>query len=184
MSTAPVIPLPVDAASGRYLGPGVLVAFEGTEVVVERADGGRANAALALAYPYRPRVGDVLLVIADRPDGPHFVIGVLQGSGQSVVEVPGDLELRAVGGELTLSGDRGVKVRGPSLDVTVERAEILAEKLVQTCGSIFQRVRELLTVQAKESHTSVEGHAVTQAGSATLLTEDKVVVNGKQIHVG
>ena len=42
----------------------------------------------------------------------------------------------------------------------------------------------MLTVQAGESHTHVDGQAFSKSKSATILTEDVVTVNGKQVRLG
>ena len=182
---ADVVPIrqpELGAEPTEYLGPAVVTELEGTFVRVAIPEGESALAEMALAFPYRPVVGDVLLVIGR--GGKHWVIGVLSGAGRSTIEVQGDVELRAVDGELALSGDRGVVIRGRSLDVTVEKVEVLAERIVERCATLYQRARELFSVHAKEKLEIVEGQATTQAEGVTIVTEQKVLINGKHIHLG
>ncbi|AGP41659.1 hypothetical protein BE04_30800 [Sorangium cellulosum] len=47
----------------EYLGPAHVLEARGHAVVIELPEGERAEATMALAIPYAPAVGDVLLVI-------------------------------------------------------------------------------------------------------------------------
>lgn len=166
------------------LGPSRVVAFEGPDVVVEISEGVTRTAKLAMAFPYRPVIGDLLLVIAERGQPEAYVIGVLAPSGRTSLEFTGDVDVRAVGGSLRLAGDRGVQIEAPSLDVAAREVRVVAQKLVQSCSSILQRAKDLFTVEAKEVHQLVEGDLLSRSKSATLVAEEKVVFNGKQIHLG
>jgi hypothetical protein len=191
MSQSPLTPLfTAPLASGEtrreYLGPATVFAFDGPDVTVRLSNGDDARAQLALAYPYRPAIGDVLLVIGQRDaaETAHYVIGVLQGSGRAALHMQGDVELCAVDGELTLRGDRGVALRGPELDVTVGRMQVLSDKLVNKCDTIYQRARKLYSLVAKDSQQLVQGEMVARAKNASVVTEEKMSFNGKQIHLG
>jgi len=165
-----------------YLGPGEVLEADGQQVVVRIAGEEQVRAELALAFPYRPATGDLLLVIGH--EGDHYVIGVLNGTGSAALEIQGDVRLRAVEGTLELSGDRGVKVEGPAVDVTTERLTILAGTLVQKCTQAFQRVRGLLTMRAGRSHTVVDEASYSKARNMVIVSDERVMINGKQIHLG
>jgi hypothetical protein len=170
------------APPGEYLGPGTVIEARGLEVTVELSEGAIVTAAMALAIPYEAVEGDSLLVIGR--GNRHYVIGVLRGAGRTTLTLPGDVNVHAAGGSLSLSGDNGVEIRGPELEVHATRIHTIADALVQKLGSVYQRVSGLLSVQAAETHTLVEKTAFTKAKNATLLTEETVTVNGKQIHLG
>jgi hypothetical protein len=170
------------AESGSYLGPAEVVAVQGSTVRVSLPDGAVVHAELALAYPYEPAEGDVLLVIGRLSD--HYVIGVLRGAGRAVLAFQGDVELRAVGGSLRLSGDESVELHGQAVQVHTGRLQVVADAAVQTFTSLCQRVRSLLSTHAGEAHTVVEGASHTQAKSASILTGETMTINGKQIHLG
>jgi hypothetical protein len=165
-----------------YLGPAEVVRVEGSVVHAALPEGAVIRAELALAYPYEPSKGDVLLVIGKGDD--HYVIGVLRGSGRAVLAFQGDVELRAVGGALRLSGDEGVDLHGRSVEVHTGALRMVADRAVQTFSTLCQRVSALLSVQSGESHTVVEGASHTQAKSASILTAETMTINGKQIHLG
>jgi len=47
-----------------------------------------------------------------------------------------------------------------------------------------RHVRDLLSLRAGKSHTVVDGSSFSQSKSATILTEEKVTINGKEIFLG
>jgi hypothetical protein len=170
------------ARADDYLGPADVVEVRAHEVDVTLRGGARVRAELALAYPYEPVVGDVLLVTGK--GGEHYVIGVLRGTGRTSLAIQGDVELRAVGGSLELSGDKGVRLHGPELQIYAGKLRTVAGAVTQQFTSLCQRVTTLLSVHAGQKHTVVDGDTIDKAKSATLLTEENVTINGKQIHLG
>ena len=176
-----VVPIPV-ALAAPDLGPAIVVAAPPGRWVVRLADGREVPARVALAPPDEARPGDEVLVIGNAAG--HYVLGVLSGAGRTSIELPGDGVVRAVGGTLRLEGDHGVELAGPAVDVRTGRLEILAGSVVETFVSLRQRVTELLSVRAGQTHTVVEGASHTQAKSAAILTEKTVTINGKAIHLG
>ena len=171
-----------EAEGRRYLGPAVVTCVRPHELEVRLKTGAVVRAEAALAFTYEPACDDVVLVIGDA-DG-HYVIGVLQGKGRAVLEIPGDVNVRAVGGVLRLSGDKGVEIASPELSMRVGKLLVLADAAVQRFSSLRQRVTELLSVHAGQSHTVVEGSSHAQSKSATILSEEKVTINGKAVYLG
>lgn len=172
----------VIASAGSYLGPAQVTEVFAGAVEVELRAGARARAELALAFPYVPARGDVLLVIGQGDE--HWVIGVLHGTGRTALVFPGDVELRAVGGTVALSGDHGVAIDGPEVRVRAGTLKAVAETVVERFTSVFQRVTGALNVRAGQAHTLVDDTAVTTAKSAAILTEEAMSINGKEIHLG
>jgi hypothetical protein len=175
------------ARTPGYLGPGEVVAprdeLDARRFVDVRLPSGRiVRAAMALALPYEAARGDVLLVLGG--DDAHYVVGVLSGSGKTVLEAKGDLDLRAVGGAIRLESDRAVRIDAPEVEIVADRIRRVAGAVVDTLGTLAQRVRELATIQAGHIHTRAEGTHVAQAKATTLLSEDKVTINGKAVHLG
>jgi hypothetical protein len=164
-----------------YLGPARVVAASACVVDVELSSGSVVEARLALAFPYRPAPGDTLLVIGRGED--HYVIGVLLGQGATELALPGDVALRA-SGTLRLEGRAGVHLAGPEVSVDARKVLVTAEAMVQKLGSLYQRVRALLSVRARDAETLVEGASLTRAKTAAILTDEKMSINGKQIHLG
>lgn len=163
-----------------YLGPACVVGRSATRVEIELPDGLRVEAHVALAFTYEPELGDTVLVIAQRE---HYVIGVLATSGRGVISFSGDLEVRA-GGRLRLAGHDGVDIEGRDLRMNVGKLEMVARAVTQRFDTLKQRVTDLLSVHAGASHTTVDGTSHLRAKNAAVLTEEKVTINGKAIHLG
>lgn len=166
----------------EYLGPADVLTVDPHEVEVRLPHGGVVRARLALAFTYEPQPKDVVLVIGNA-DG-HYVIGVLHGTGKAVMGFPGDVELRAVGGVLHLAGDKGVRVEGEEIDMRAGKLRIIAESVVEKFASLRQHVTDLLSLRAGRTHSVVDGSTYAQSKSATVITEEKVTINGKSIHLG
>jgi hypothetical protein len=175
-------PLPHAVPVGLELGPARVRAIDGRIVEVELESGVVAPATMALGIPYRPVVGDTLLVVGDGER--RWVLGVVEGRGKVELEAEGDLELHARGGALVLGADRGVRVRGPSLEVTVDRFTVAATTMVEKLGTVFTRVREMLSVHAREQHVVVEETSLARAKKVAVVAEETASVNGKQILLG
>ena len=174
--TTPALPAP-----SEYLGPAEVVQVGANEVTVSLPEGPIVPARLALAFPYRPVVGDTLLVIGRANS--HYVIGVLSGKGETVLAFPESVEIRS-GGDLRLTGARSVAVEGFEVSVSANKLHVMAESAIEKLGSLVQRVRALWAVRAGETETLVDETSLTRAKSATILTEETMSINGKQIHLG
>lgn len=182
MNAAQVIP--IDARSERAgfcLGPAEVLSAELPRTSVRLADGRRVEAELALAYPYQPVPGDVALVVGD--GSAHYVIGILRGSGRMIVDLPGDVDIRAQGKLRLLSGE-AVAIEAPSVTVEAGKLSMLAGAVVHRFRSLRQRVVELVSLHAGETHTVVEGSSHAQSKSASILTQEKVSINGREVHLG
>lgn len=164
-----------------YLGPAKVVEARALDVDIELPNSQQKRARLALAYAYEARVGDEVLVIGN-PDG-HWIIGVINGQGPAILRFPADAELSA-GGSLRITADQSVEVQARDFSVMTQKIRLMATEAAQTFKSLRQRVHELLSVQAGQTHTVVEGSMHSQAKSATILTEEKVSINGKEVHLG
>jgi hypothetical protein len=170
-------------APAEYLGPARVTASEGGRIAVEIPDrAGPVAVEPAFVLPYDPAIGDVLLVIGRGEK--HYAIGVLHGTGTTALTLQGNVAIHAEGGALSLSGDKGVAIRGPEIEVEGGKVQMVADAVVQKLNSVYKRVSGLLSVRAGEAHTVVERTSFTHAKNATLLTEETATVNGKQILLG
>lgn len=165
-----------------YLGPAEVVTSGRRQLDVALPTGEVVEATLALAYPYEPARGDTLLVIGGEEG--LYIIGVIEGKGRLRMDFFGDVQLHARDGALTLSGDHGVKLRGPLLEVITDSFSVMASQAVQKFTTFHQRVREILTVQAGESYSIVEKTALHRAKKYAVVAQETASVNGKQILLG
>ena len=155
MSSVAILPkLEVQPSEGRSLGPAEVVSIVRGALGVRLASGAVVSARIALAQAYDASVGDEVLVIGEAGD--HYVIGVLLAKAPAVLSVPGDLEIRA-GGALRLTAGAEVEVSGREVAMRASKLSLLADAVTETFTTFRQRVREVLSVHAGESHTVVEG---------------------------
>ncbi len=164
-----------------YLGPAEVLAESPASLTLSLRDGTEVEAALALGFSYQPTVGDRVLSIGNE-DG-FYVIGVLTTQGTARMSFPGDVELSA-GGTLRLRALQGIEIDGAEVTIRAGKLEMMARRVSQRFDSMRQRVVGLLSVQAGKTHTVVEGADYKRAESSTLLTKEKVSINGKAIHLG
>lgn len=169
-------------AQGEYLGPARVVEVRPHEIEVEVRGGERVIAQMALAFPYEPAQDDVLLVIGR--GGDHYVIGVIHGQGRATLTFQGGVEVRAEGGPLTLSSDKGVAIRAPELEMETGTLRMFAGSVAQKFTSLYQRVRGSLNVHAGQAHTIVDDRSFMTAKNASIVTEQAMNINGNEIHLG
>ncbi|MEZ4302576.1 MAG: DUF3540 domain-containing protein [Polyangiaceae bacterium] len=165
-----------------HLGPASVTEVAGGAVFIELPDGGHAEVTMAMPIRYEPVPGDVLLVVGR--EAAFYAIGVLHGMGKVSLDLSGDVDLRASGGTLRLTGDKGVELHGPTVDLHGGTVRVFADSLVQKVSALYQRVSGLWSAHAQESHTVVDGTSTTKARSATVMTEETMTINGKEIHLG
>ncbi|MCC6464561.1 MAG: DUF3540 domain-containing protein [Planctomycetes bacterium] len=163
------------------LGPALVLAIEGPRLRVQH-EGREAAAVNALAFPYRPAAGDMVLVIAQ--DEALYVIGVLQGRGDSAFSFPADVSLNAPHGSITLAAGRGIELQAPQVKVTAGRLELLARHAVEKFGQAARWVKELFQLRAGRTHTVVQGDAYERANARHIRAAKDVSVNGERIHLG
>jgi hypothetical protein len=169
-----------EAAGSFYLGPAEVLTVAPDQLGV-KLRGEVVPAQMALAFVYEPAVGDTALVVGDGTA--HYVIGILNGSGKTRLELPGDVNIHAQG-TLRLSSEKEVEIKAPTVKVATNGLDLLAGAVVQRFRSLRQRVTDLVSLHAGSSHTLVEGSSYAQSKSATILTEEKVTINGREVHLG
>ncbi len=180
-ATAKLLKLEKPAQEGLVLGPAEIVEVTPASVRARLSSGDVVGAELALAFTYQPAIGDVALVVGDGRS--HYVIGILKGSGKTTLDLPGDVDLRA-SGKLRLLSDQAVEIAAPTVSLASRKLDMIAGAVAQRFKTVRQRVTELLSVHAGEQHTIVEGSAHSQSKRASILTEDKVTINGREVHLG
>jgi hypothetical protein len=153
-----------------------------TGCFVRLSSGDCVHARPAFVVAYTPAEGDELLV-ARGAEG-VFAIGVLDGRGRTCLDLPGDVTLRARGGHLALSGDRGITIESEEVQIVSRAMKVVAEAAVHKLGSLVERVRGTVSQHLGARSAVIDGRDTTKARDITLLTEETVAVNGKRIHLG
>ena len=174
--------VPSQGPAGRHLGPAEVLGVGAANVDVRLEGGDVVTADLALATPYEPAVGDRVLVIGEGERS--WVIGVLSGSGRTVLDFEGDVLLRSRRGTVRLSAAQRVEIEAPEVGYQVGTLRVLADSVAFHVSSLTQRVRDLVSVHAGQRREIIDGATSTQAKSSSLVTEEAVKINGKTIHLG
>lgn len=178
---------PKARASG-YLGPGRVLQPRGSgRVEVELEDARRVVVTLGLAFSYEPVVDDQLLIAGQAVAGQaeHFyAIGVLAGASRPGLAFQGDVDLHAVGGTLTLSGDEGVEVEGKELTLRADTLRTFAGSLTEKADEAYRWVKGLATLRAGESRRVIEGEDYNQSQDSIHLAKGTVKIDGHQVHMG
>ncbi|MCW8140440.1 MAG: DUF3540 domain-containing protein [Planctomycetota bacterium] len=173
------------AADDGYLGPAevVEVATGRLRVRLLEADGAPVvDAALALAAPFAPSAGDRLLVLARGQEA--WAIGALGAPVRARLDLPGDVDVRAVGGTLTLRGDRGVEVEGDEIALRARLLRTFAGTLTERVDTAFRWVKDQLRVQAGESRRVVQGEDLSHCERSVTLARETLKLDGHQVQIG
>lgn len=140
----------------------------------------QAWAVLALAFPFSPEVGDVLLAIGDED---VYVIGVIAGKGKTRLEAPGDLEIHARG-QVRITGEAGVKVAAPRVEVEAEKLELIAREAFERFVDVYRFATGAVQHSAARIRTLVSGPYTLQAGNIVEQAEKDVRIDGRHINLG
>jgi hypothetical protein len=169
--------------TGLYLGPATVTRALGRKALVRRPEGIEETwAELALAYPYQPAPGDLVLVVAQEERS--YVIGVLQGRGPSVLSFPGDVTLSAPQGSLHLDAGKTVTLSAPEVEVRAETVDLEAKTMSQRLENAYQWVKDLLQVRAGRSRAVVDGTHHQLAERTFIRSEKETKVDGEKIYLG
>ncbi len=169
----------IDTGLQQSVGPAVVVETTHDELLLETPTR-RAWARLALAYPYSPQKGDLVLAIGGDD---LYVIGVLAAKGETQLDFTGNVCLRA-SGTLRLEAGQGVSLAAPTVRIQAGRMEILAHKVVETFFDSVRRVKNTLRVTARRQRVDVEEESSLRANRITEIAREDVVLDGKRIKLG
>jgi hypothetical protein len=173
---------PSAAAAAPLLATARVLEATATGCFVRLSTGECVHARPAFVVAYAPAEGDELLV-ARSAEG-AFAIGVLDGRGRTCLDLPGDVTLRARGGQLNLTGDRGVTIESDEVQIVSRAMKVVADAAVHKLGSLVERVRGTVSQHLGARSAVIDGRDTVKARDLTLLTEETVAVNGKRIHLG
>lgn len=181
--TSPIPPPSTSAPFGNasYLGPAKVLAVQGRRVQLECPDA-FPWALLALAHTYRPVEGDTVLAVNRGDD--WYVIGVIDGRGDTRIVVPGNLEFLAPCGRIDLASRDGVHLKGELVEIVAKKLELTAKSAVERFVDLTQWVRGTFQQRAGRVRTRVEGDHEISAGHIAHRSKGDVKIDGKMIHLG
>lgn len=164
-----------------YLGPARVREVVGNRVQLEFHNE-LQWALLALAYPYRPSTGDVILAAGQNPN--WYVIGVLQGAGKTKLMVFGDFELLAPRGRINLVAGKGVEIKSPKVKITTEKLELVGRTIIETFTEAMRWIKGKLQIHAGQVRTQVKDDYQVKAKRINEWAENDVKIDGNKIHLG
>lgn len=210
-TASPAVPLGIWRATVDAAAPGQL------RVSVEGAGGVTVEAKRAAGCLLRPEAGDCVLCHA-QPGEPVYVLSVLERTaGAPVLDVEGDLTIRAGGllgfdaQDVRIGAGGGLKLEATEMSLTASTGrmrflglDLLAGKLSARLGhlasvasnidsvadSLTQKlrasVREVGTeiVRAGGIRQFVRERYLLRSGRASILADEDVTVDAKQINLG
>ncbi len=162
-----------------YVGPGTVIDITDDRVRLALPTG-TAVAELALAYPYTPVAGDIVLAFGEDE---LYIIGVIRGRGKSCFVVPGDMQIRA-GGAIDIAAERAITIRSPQLALRADRIETVARAAFERFVDCYRSVRDLFQTTAGRSRTVVDGPATLNAERIIQRARKDVQIDGSRINLG
>jgi hypothetical protein len=166
--------------SGVFLGPAVVRGVMDRVLLVE-IDGSLERAQLALAYPYCPAVGDVVLVLGQ--ESTMYVFGVIEGRGLTRLDFPGNVELRAAG-HLRIEGGAGLELDSTRIAMRADRLDVAVRTVREHIVSLYRRVEGTIRTVAGREKTTIAKQSILHAGRIVHKASDDVIVDGRQIKLG
>lgn len=161
------------------VGPASVRGVEGNRVLLSLPSG-EAEAELALAWPYSPRKGDVVLVIGNEE---LYIIGVLRAQGATRLSMPGDVVVEA-GGKLKLKAADAVEIEAPQVRVRADRFETVARAIFERVMDAYRWASGVIQTSAGRTRTLVSGTATLQAERICETATKDVRIDGERINLG
>lgn len=167
--------------ANTYLGPARVRKVAGNRIQLEFPDE-LPWAMLALAFPYQPAVGDIVLAAGQGQN--WYVIGVLQGTGKTSLMVPGDFEVLAPRGRIRLIAGKGVQVKSTEVRITADKLEMVARRVIEQFTDAVCWIRDAWQIRAGRVRTQVEEDYQVKAKRINERAEEDVKIDGNKIHLG
>ena len=168
-------------AAHTGLSPACIVEVEDDRVLLSFPDR-EIWALMALAFPYQPVPGDLVLAIGQ--EDAWYVIGVLKGRGQSVFKALADLKLFAPNGKIELIAGEEVNIRSGTLLLAANRIEFLADTIHERFRNAYRWVQGIFHLRSRHAYTQVQETYRVKAGRIVQRADGDVHVDGRKIHLG
>jgi hypothetical protein len=170
----------VAVEAGLYVGPASVRSVEGGTVKLALPSGA-ADAELAVAFPYAPQRGDIVLVLATAESA--YIIGVLKAIGPTRLDLPGDVVVRA-GGRLRLAAGDAVEIESPDVRIRADRVETTARAVFERVKDAYRWAQDVVQTTAGRVRTLVSGTATLQAERIVETATKDVKIDGERINLG
>lgn len=143
----------------------------------------------------RPRPGDTVLLCIDDP-GNCFILSVLKrqpdAKTRTELNFQGDVDLRVLGGELSVSSEERIAFASDSVSIHANRGEAVVEKFSFTARDLRSQVKRILVVagtvenvfrrftqRLQDSFRFIKDHDEVQSGNTRYLVEKTLTMHAK-----
>ncbi|MCR9244816.1 MAG: DUF3540 domain-containing protein [bacterium] len=164
-----------------YLGPAKVVEARTGRILVAMPDK-KAWVTPAMQFTYEASAGDTLLVIGQ--DDLFYAIGVLNGSGRTALQVPGDLDLQAPHGRIRMQARDGLEFRAKAVQFVAEAWDAALGTVRQSCEELWTKVRGAMRISTRRRETRIRETDRTRAGRIIQTAAKDVQIDGEKIHLG
>ena len=103
--------------------------------------------------------------------------------GVSTGSATDDIEIHARG-QVRISGDEGVKLAGPTVEVETEKLELIAREAFERFVDVYRMATGVAQNSAARIRTLVSGPYTLQAGNIVEHAEKDVCIDGRHINLG
>ncbi len=165
----------------NQLGPARITRVEGIRLWIS-LESREVPATMAIAYPYQPEEGDIVLTIGQEEK--YYVIGLIQGRGKCTFTAPGDIEFRAPRGQIDLLSSRGVRIQGPQVTIKAKKLEVMARSVMEKFGEASRWISGAFQLRAKRMRSVIEEKYSLKADRIVQRAEKDVRIDGKKINLG
>lgn len=176
----PRSPAALAGENGLYLGPAKVLRVEAGAVYVECPDA-YARAVSALGFPYEPLPGDLVLVIGQ--SNAWFIIGVLSGTGKTILQLPGDLEVRAPQGSVSIHAGKDIRLQAAAIRLIGLDIELLGKWIWHRCEELSQKIQGLFRTESGSCEQHVQGDMHNHAARMTQSADGDIRLRGKTINL-
>jgi hypothetical protein len=170
----------IDART-MYLGPARVGLAAGRRVRLDFPDQ-QLWAQMATTIPYQPASGDLVLAIGH--DDQWYVIGVLDGRGETVFTAPGDVRIHAPRGRIELSSAEEITLRSREVKVAAKKLELLAETVFERFAEVTRWVKRAFSLRAGSLRSHVEQTYEMKAERIVERAVEDVTIDGRQVRLG
>ncbi|WP_158746199.1 DUF3540 domain-containing protein [Acidisphaera sp. L21] len=145
--------LPMSGTVLSHFGPATVHEVADRDLEIVTPAGARYWARSAVAATYNPVPGDLVLAVA--ADDECYVVGVLEGRGPTVLQAPGDLELRAPHGSIRMLAAEACTILGTAVQVDADELHLSGHTLQQQFETVRSRIAGLLDTRVRSVCTTV-----------------------------
>lgn len=163
------------------MAPAQVVACEGTSYLLD-APWGRVYAQAAIGPFYRPVLGDVIVALGQGEQ--CYIVGVLHGTGDVVIESPRNMTVMAPNGSIDLFAAKGLRAYSPEITLRATRLELVARSVFERFGSAYRWVKDCFQVRTGRLRVVSKGSYQLRAQRIVELAEKDVKIDGQRVGLG